>query len=139
MGASGRVTATDIDTRFLHEIDEANLEVVLHDITTQDPPSAKFDLVHTRWLLHHLPQPERVVEWMVASLRPGGGLVLEEVEFFHWTGEQMRHKIIAAGTKSAERFDTPLALLGGPKFWALAAAGIAVWGRRAVLGVSHFC
>src|SRR5271163_4494921 len=42
----------------------------------------KFHLVHTRWLLHHLPQPERVIERMIAALRPRGCLLLKDVDFF---------------------------------------------------------
>jgi ubiquinone/menaquinone biosynthesis C-methylase UbiE len=82
VGAEGRVTATDIDIRFLEEIQEHNFEAISHDITTQDLPERKFDLVHTRWLLHHLAQPDRVIERMAAALRPGGMLLLEEVDFF---------------------------------------------------------
>ena len=82
VGAGGHVTATDIDIRFLREIQQDNFEAVSHDITTADLPESKFDLVHTRWLLHHLPQPERVIDRMIAALRPGGWLLLEEVDFF---------------------------------------------------------
>jgi SAM-dependent methyltransferase len=82
VGTEGQVTATDIDIRFLQEIDEDNFEAISHDITTEELPESKFDLVHARWLLHHLPQPERVIERMIAALRPGGWLLLEEVDFF---------------------------------------------------------
>jgi hypothetical protein len=60
VGANGHVTATDIDIRFLQEIHEYNFEAVGHDIATQDLHEKKFDLVHTRWLLHPLPEPEHV-------------------------------------------------------------------------------
>jgi SAM-dependent methyltransferase len=82
VGAGGRVTATDIDIRFLKKIQDDNFEAISHDITAQDLPERKFDLVHTRWLLHHLAQPDRAIERMVAALRPGGMLLLEEVDFF---------------------------------------------------------
>jgi len=82
VGADGQVTATDINIRFLQEIHEYNFKAISHDITTEDLPEGKFHLVHTRWLLHHLPQPERVIERMIAALRPGGWLLLEEVDFF---------------------------------------------------------
>jgi len=35
-----------------------------------------FDLAHTRFLLEHVPAPERVVEQMVRAVRPGGRVVL---------------------------------------------------------------
>jgi len=82
VGATGHVTATDIDTRFLQEIDEPILVVRRHDILTENLPAAQFDLVHARWLLHHLPQPERVIARLVAALRPGGWLLIEEPDFF---------------------------------------------------------
>ena len=82
VGATGHVTATDIDIRFLQEIEEPNLKVQHHDITAEGLPEAQFDLVHTRWLLHHLPHPEQVIARMVAALRPGGWLLLEEPDFF---------------------------------------------------------
>jgi SAM-dependent methyltransferase len=82
VGATGHVTATDIDIRFLDEIREPNFEALRHDITAEELPSAQFDLVHTRWLLHHLSRPEKAIERMVAALRPGGWLFVEDVDFF---------------------------------------------------------
>jgi protein-L-isoaspartate O-methyltransferase len=82
VGATGHVTATDLDTRFLQEIDEPCLEVRCHDITAEALPHAQYDLVHARWLLHHLPHPEHVIARLVAALRPGGWLLLEEPDFF---------------------------------------------------------
>ena len=82
VGANGHVTATDIDIRFLQEIHANNFEAILHDITGEDLPKRRFDLVHARWLLHHLPEPGRVIDRMIAALRPGGWLLLEEVDFF---------------------------------------------------------
>ena len=35
-----------------------------------------FDLAHARFLLEHVPSPERVVEQMVRAVRPGGRIVL---------------------------------------------------------------
>ena len=37
-----------------------------------------FDLAHTRFLLEHVPQPERVVGAMVRAVRPGGRVILED-------------------------------------------------------------
>ncbi|UCD68058.1 MAG: class I SAM-dependent methyltransferase [Betaproteobacteria bacterium] len=39
---------------------------------TEELSAAQFHLVHTRWLLHHLPHPEKAIALMVAALRPGG-------------------------------------------------------------------
>jgi len=82
VGPSGHVMATDIAVRFLKEIYSSNFEAQQHDIVAADLPRAQFDLVHSRWLLHHLRDPERAIERMVAAVRPRGWLLLEEVDFF---------------------------------------------------------
>jgi SAM-dependent methyltransferase len=38
----------------------------------------RFDLAHARFLLEHVPAPERVVEQMVRAVRPGGRVVLSD-------------------------------------------------------------
>ncbi|MGH9035765.1 MAG: class I SAM-dependent methyltransferase [Acidimicrobiia bacterium] len=77
-GPQGSVTAVDIDTRFVEEIDADNLDVVQADVTTTELPRDAFDLVHCRALLMHLPARERVLDMFVAALRPGGWLLVEE-------------------------------------------------------------
>ncbi|MFD8948735.1 class I SAM-dependent methyltransferase [Streptomyces xanthophaeus] len=75
----GRVTATDLDTRFLDSTDRpGNLTVVQQDVTTADFPPASLDLVHARAVLTHLPAPEQVVRRMAGWLKPGGWLVIED-------------------------------------------------------------
>jgi SAM-dependent methyltransferase len=86
VGAQGRVIATDIDTRFLepmragHHID--NLEVWTHDICRDPLPECAFDLIHARWLFYHLPEPEAVIARLLRALRPGGTILVEDVDFF---------------------------------------------------------
>ncbi len=81
VGDSGRVVATDLDTRFLDALDAVNLEVRRHDIATDDLEEGRFDLVHARFVLEHLPGREAALRRMVAALRPGGWLLLEDVDF----------------------------------------------------------
>ena len=81
-GPAGKVVATDINTRFLEDIHHANFEARQHDILADALPETDFDFVHTRWLLHHLPEPEVAIRHMIDALRPGGWLLLEEVDFF---------------------------------------------------------
>jgi SAM-dependent methyltransferase len=78
VGPTGRVVATDVDTRFLEAIDCPRLEVWRHDLTADDLPERAFDLVHTRALLWHLPEPERALDQIVGALRPGGWVLIEE-------------------------------------------------------------
>jgi SAM-dependent methyltransferase len=82
VGPTGRVVATDINIQFLQDIKRSNFEAKRHDITVDSLPPSEFDFVHTRWLLHHLPEPERAIRRMIEALRPGGWLLLEEVDFF---------------------------------------------------------
>src|SRR5262245_16870273 len=131
VGATGHVTATDIDIRFLQEISEPNLEVQRHDITAEGFPEATFDLVHTRWLLHHLPYPEQVIARMVAALRPGGWLLLEEPDFFpvYTSPSQLYVEFMVA------LVNTVVAASGRDCFWARALPGlIAGQGLTAVGG-----
>ena len=82
VGAGGRVVVTDIDTRFLQEIREPNFEVWKHDISIDDLPTDEFDLVHTRWVLQHLTDPEAAIHRMIAAVRAGGWLLVEGMDFF---------------------------------------------------------
>ena len=46
VGPTGRVVATDLDTRFIDGHGRTNLEVRTHDISSGPPEDAAFDLVH---------------------------------------------------------------------------------------------
>jgi SAM-dependent methyltransferase len=81
VGPDGRVVATDLNTRFLEEIDAPNLEVRKHDVVTEPLDQDAYDLVHSRDVLEHIPQREAVLDKMVAALKPGGWLVAEDVDF----------------------------------------------------------
>jgi len=75
------VVATDIDTRFLEALDFSNLEVRQQNIVTDAVEEAGFDLVHARAVLMHLPERQRALDRLVAALKPGGWLLLEEGEY----------------------------------------------------------
>jgi SAM-dependent methyltransferase len=80
VGGNGRVLATDIDTRFLEALKRPNMEVTRHDIATDPLPQAKFDLVHFRLVLGHLPNRDAVLGRLVTALRPGGWILAEEFD-----------------------------------------------------------
>lgn len=80
VGDSGQVLATDLDTRFLHDHGRSNLDVLTHDIVS-DPLDGPFDLIHARAVLTHLPAREKVLDRLVAALRPGGRLLIEDIDF----------------------------------------------------------
>ena len=80
VGPTGRVLATDIDTRYLERRGTTNLEVRRHNIAIDPLPVAAFDLVHARLVLMHLPERTAALERMIAALKPGGWLVVEDFE-----------------------------------------------------------
>jgi len=79
VGPKGHVLATDIDTSWLGGRDIA-YEVQRHDVGSDPPPAGLFDLVHARLVLVHVTQRERALTAMVAALRPGGWLLLEDAD-----------------------------------------------------------
>lgn len=81
VGGAGSVVATDIDPRFLYALDEDNLEVWHHDVVTEDLPEDRFDLVHARLLLEHLPERDKILERLVGALRPGGWVLIEDLDW----------------------------------------------------------
>jgi SAM-dependent methyltransferase len=80
VGSKGTVVAADLDPRFLEDLDEGNIEVRRLDITKDELEADAFDLVHCRWLLMHLDQPAAALQRMAAAVRPGGWLLVEEVD-----------------------------------------------------------
>jgi len=80
VGAEGRVVATDLDTRFLDVRKEPNLEVRQHDITEGGLETGAYDLAHCRALVSHLPAYGKALDNMVAALKPGGWILVEEFD-----------------------------------------------------------
>ena len=81
VGDQGRVLATDIEPCFLRSLRFGNLEVRRHDIRTEGLPERQFELGHTRLVLHHLPGRELALGRILAALKPGGWVVVEEFDF----------------------------------------------------------
>jgi SAM-dependent methyltransferase len=80
VGPTGRVVALDLNTRFAIPDDLARVDFRDQDIRTYDSEE-RFDLIHARYLLIHIPDFDRALARMVAHLQPGGWLVLEEPDF----------------------------------------------------------
>ena len=80
VGATGHVCAVDLDARFLRGLNHPQIEVREEDILTTDLPDGSFDLVHTRWTLMHISARDRVLLKLIALLKPGGTLFLEEAD-----------------------------------------------------------
>jgi len=80
VGDDGSVLATDIDPRFLVATRSPNVEIRRHDISVDPLPSNRFDLIHARLVLIHVAKPWRAVERLVAALKPGGWLLIEDFD-----------------------------------------------------------
>ncbi|MDQ1505045.1 MAG: hypothetical protein QOD57_2772 [Actinomycetota bacterium] len=98
VGSTGTVMAVDIDTRFVDELERPNLAVHRQDVVTEPVPRHQFDLVHTRAVLSHLPARHEVLADLIAALRPGGWLLIEEIDFFpiHACGTGLYRDMIIA-------------------------------------------
>ena len=84
VGEKGSVLATDLDTKFLDEIDLPNLEVRRHDILADELPADTFDLAHARLLLMHLPAREEAFRRMISAVKPGGSVFIEDFDMLTW-------------------------------------------------------
>jgi SAM-dependent methyltransferase len=81
VGPSGSVLATDLDTRHVDALARPNVQTLRHDVVRDPLPTESFDLVHTRLVLMHLPDWETALDRLVSALKPGGWLVVEEMDF----------------------------------------------------------
>jgi SAM-dependent methyltransferase len=75
------VVATDLDIRFVEGHGLGNLEVRQHDIMTDALEERAFDLAHARAVIMHIPDHQGALERVVAAVRPGGWVVIEDVDF----------------------------------------------------------
>ena len=87
VGARGRVVGLDFDPVKLETAQResrraglANVEFIVTDVTTWSETAA-YEAVYGRFIVSHLPERPALVARMAAALRPGGVLVLEDVDF----------------------------------------------------------
>jgi SAM-dependent methyltransferase len=135
IGPTGRVVATDINTKLLQDLNLPNLEIMEHDISVHSLPDRGFDIVHARWLLHHLREPERAIHRMIDVLRPGGWLLIEDVDYFpiHTSGSRLYVDFMVALSGNIVKAS------GRDCFWARELPGlVAGTGLRRVGGEGDF-
>lgn len=87
----GRVVAADVDTRFLDDIVRPNVEVRLLDVLKDDLEESTYDLVHCRFVLMHLDDPELAIRRMIGATRPGGWVLIEEPDFSSYRAVDAGH------------------------------------------------
>ena len=84
------VTAIDIDTRFIDQLASDSIEVRRVDLREDELPQDEFDLVHARLVLEHLTDRRQILDRLVATLRPGGWIVIEDYDWscYGFEGEE---------------------------------------------------
>lgn len=94
VGASGLVVATDLDTTLLVALQAELSQLLVHreDVEQAVPglvDGQLFDLAHARLVLGHVGNRARALDNIVQAVRPGGWVLIEDVDFL-WTelGEQ---------------------------------------------------
>jgi SAM-dependent methyltransferase len=87
VGSGGEVVGIEREPRLLararEQVDAAgwrNVRLVAGDVLASGEPRGSFDLVHERQVLVVSPEPERMLAAMVALTRPGGVVVLQDVD-----------------------------------------------------------
>jgi SAM-dependent methyltransferase len=80
VGPGGQAVAVDLDLSLVQAA-QPGPEYRRRDITAGPVPPGGFDVATARAVLHHLADPARAVANLVASLRPGGRLLLIEPDF----------------------------------------------------------
>lgn len=96
VGPAGHVLAVDLDPRFLTGSQGSNVEVRRHDIVAGRLDERGFDLVHCRALLIHVEEPERALANMVAALRPGGRILVEDADMVTMMAADEEHPAAAS-------------------------------------------
>ena len=86
VGEAGRVLSIDVDCRF-QPPSSGNVEVREADVTADSIGEAEFDLVHARGVLQHIAQREDVLASMVAATRPGGWVVVTDVDWIQFDAQ----------------------------------------------------
>lgn len=86
-GANGRVTAVDFDKDIiaLNKQEAAELEIqniTYHSASAYDIEySNEFDIAYARFLLSHLTDPLKVLQNMAQSVKHGGKVIVEDIQF----------------------------------------------------------
>jgi len=87
VGASGRAIGIDMDgveieiaRKEAAALGATNIEYRVGNVLT-DGIGERFDTIYARFLLSHLAVPEQGLARMIACLKPGGLLVVEDVDF----------------------------------------------------------
>jgi ubiquinone/menaquinone biosynthesis C-methylase UbiE len=79
VGQDGQVLATDIKPHVV-TARHPRLTVIEHDLTCDPVPGDGWDFIHARLVLAHLAGREEILARLVASLAPGGVILVEDFD-----------------------------------------------------------
>ena len=79
VGVEGHVVATDINIDWMSGSLPANVELLRHDVGVDPLPERAFDIVHARAVLTFVQERRTALTRMIAALKPGGWLLVEEM------------------------------------------------------------
>jgi SAM-dependent methyltransferase len=87
VGPTGSVLGVDLDREQLAIVQEeaaglgvGNVSFACHDLATWEPDES-FDFVHARFILSHLADPAGGLARLVRHLRPGGWIMVEDIDY----------------------------------------------------------
>ena len=82
VGDEGEVVAVDLDASFLRACSlPARVRIIESDVRRAALVGSHFDAAHGRYVLVHNADWEALVDAVIAALKPGGAVVLEEPDF----------------------------------------------------------
>jgi len=93
VGSTGKITAIDRDTRYIDKLKHPNLQIINSDLTEIKLGDEQYDFIHGRYILMHIQDFQDVLQKIMAALKPGGWILLEEADF----------KVAHIETSSADR------------------------------------
>lgn len=87
VGASGAVTSVDFDEKIItlakadaSSANRSNIDFIVADAYAIDFQN-EFDITFSRFLLSHLIDPQKVLKLMVQATKPGGKIVVTDLQF----------------------------------------------------------
>lgn len=87
VGATGTVLAVDFDEEIVQLAASDAQEIGLNNITFRVQSAYEiaeensFDIAYSRFLLSHLTNPAEVINNMIRALKPGGRIIVEDIDF----------------------------------------------------------
>jgi len=81
VGVEQNESTVQLARQFVSQRQLANIEVLQGDAKATGLPRASFDVVHARLVLVNVPEPQKVIEEMIALARPGGIVASHEADW----------------------------------------------------------